>query len=149
MKKIFSFVAAALLSVAMTAGENDLLWDYTDAAPSNTGSDNGLYWNTSAGVVNDAAGTNNGLKGLKMNGSGWCYFTKAAVAGKLKLTFGPRKNADKVSMEIFTWAGETPAAETSIATTAEQSESATQIIDLTAEVTNIYIKRKASKEAVM
>ena len=149
MKKIFSFVAAALLSVAMTAGENDLLWDYTDAAPSNTGEDHGLYWNTSAGVVNDAAGTNNGLKGLKMNGSGWCYFTKAAVAGKLKLTFGPRKNADKVSMEIFTWAGETPAAETSIATTAEQSESATQIIDLTAEVTNIYIKRKASKEAVM
>jgi len=71
-KRIFSLVAAALMSVAMMAGTNDLLWDYTETAPSNTGSDNGLTWNTSAGVVNDAAGTNNGYKGLKMNGScGW------------------------------------------------------------------------------
>ena len=31
MKKILSLMAAALVSVAMWAGENDLLWDYTQA----------------------------------------------------------------------------------------------------------------------
>ena len=142
-------MVAALVSVTMMAGENDLLWDYTEAAPSNSGSDNGLTWNTSAGVVNDAAGTNNGYKGLKMNGSGWCYFTKAAVAGKLKLTFGPRKPSQTASLEVFTWAGETPAAETSIAETPGVTESQTVTIELTAEQNNIYIKRKASVEAVL
>ena len=148
-KRIFSLVAAALMSVAMMAGTNDLLWDYTETAPSNTGSDNGLTWNTSAGVVNDAAGTNNGYKGLKMNGSGWCYFTKAAVAGKLKLTFGPRKPNQTASLKVFTWAGDTPSAETVIATTGSQTESGTQIVELTAEQTNIYITRDASVEAVL
>ena len=148
-KKILFLMVAALMSLTMMAGTNDLLWDYMETAPSNTGSDNGLYWNTSAGVVNDAAGTKNGLKGLKMNGDGWCYFTKAAVDGKLKLTFGPREGTNKVSLEVFTWTGETPAAQTSIAATADQTESATQTIELTAEQTNIYIKRKASKEAVL
>ena len=79
MKKLFSFIACALFSVAMIAGENDLLWDYTEGAPSGS-PDNGLYWNNK---VNDAAGTNNGLKGIKLNSSGYCCFTKAAVAGKL------------------------------------------------------------------
>lgn len=148
-KKILFLMVAALMSLTMMAGTNDLLWDYMETAPSNTGSDNGLYWNTSAGVVNDAAGTKNGLKGLKMNGDGWCYFTKAAVDGKLKLTFGPREGTNKVSLDVFTWTGETPAAQTSIAATADQTESATQTIELTAEQTNIYIKRKASKEAVL
>ena len=133
----------------MMAGTNDLLWDYTENAPSNTGSDNGLTWNTSAGVVNDAAGTNNGYKGLKMNGSGWCYFTKAAVAGKLKLTFGPRKANQSASLKVSTWTGETPAAETEITTTATQTESNTQIVELTAEQNNIYITRGASVETVL
>ena len=149
MKKIFSLLVAALMSLTMVAGENDLLWDYTEAAPSNTGSDNGLTWNTSAGVVNDAAGTKNGLKGLKMNGSGWCYFTKAAVSGKLKLTFGPRDGAKETSLEVFTWTGETPSAETSIAKTGNQTESGTQIVELTAEQNNIYIKRVQGVETVL
>ena len=149
MRKLFSLMVAVLMSVAMFAGPNDLLWDYTEAAPSNSGSDNGLTWNTSAGVVNDAAGTNNGYKGLKMNGSGWCYFTKAAVAGKLKLTFGPRKPSQTASLEVFIWAGETPAAETSIAVTPEVTESQTVTIDLTAAQNNIYIKRKLSVETVL
>ena len=149
MRKIFSLMAAALMSVAMMAGENDLLWDYTEKAPSNSGFDNGLTWNTGSGVVNDAAGTKNGLKGLKMNGSGWCYFTKAAVAGKLKLTFGPREGTKESSLEVFTWSGETPSAEKSIAVTGSQTESGTQIIELTAEQNNIYIKRKLSVETVL
>ena len=145
MKKIFSFVVAALVSVTMMAGPNDLLWDYMETAPS-ANPDNGLTYGSK---VDDAAGTNNGLKGIKMNGSGYCYFTKAAVAGKLKLTFGPRSGSNKTSLEVFTWTGETPTAEQSIAVTGEQTESGTQVIDLTAEQTNIYIKRKLNVETVL
>ena len=81
MKKIFTLMVWALMSLAMLAGENDLLWDYTETAPS-ANPDNGLYYDSK---VNDAAGTNNGLKGVKLNSSGWAYFEKANVAGKLKL----------------------------------------------------------------
>jgi len=145
MKKIFSLMAVALVSVAMMAGENDLLWDYTEAAPT-ANPDNGLTYKSK---VDDAVGTNNGLKGVKLDGSGYCYFTKAAVAGKLKLTFGPRKNAQAASLKVSTWAGETPSAETLIATTGSQTESGTQIVELTAEQTNIYITRDASVETVL
>ena len=145
MKKIFSLMAAALVSVAMMAGANDLLWDYTEAAPS-ANPDNGLTYKSK---VNDAAGTNNGLKGIKLDGSGFCHFTKAAVAGKLKLTYGPRKNAQATSLKVFTWAGDTPSAETLIATTASQTESGTQVVELTAEQNNIYITRDASVETVL
>lgn len=138
-------MAAALVSVAMMAGENDLLWDYTETAPS-ANPDNGLTYGSK---VNDAAGTNNGLKGVKLDGSGYCYFTKAAVAGKLKLTYGPRKNAQATSLKVFTWAGATPSAETQIATTGSQTESGTQVVELTAEQNNIYITRDASVETVL
>ena len=138
-------MAAALMSVAMMAGANDLLWDYTEAAPS-ANPDNGLTYKSK---VDDAVGTNNGLKGIKLDGSGYCYFTKAAVAGKLKLTFGPRKNEQASSLKVSTWAGETPSAETEIKTTATQTESNTQIVELTAEQNNIYITRGASVETVL
>jgi hypothetical protein len=145
MRKLFLMMVAALVSVAMMAGTNDLLWDYTEAAPT-ANPDNGLTYKSK---VDDAAGTNNGLKGVKLDGSGYCYFTKAAVAGKLKLTFGPRKNAQAASLKVSTWAGETPSAETLIATTGSQTESGTQIVELTAEQTNIYITRDASVETVL
>ena len=108
MKKIFTIMAAALMSVAMWAGENDLLWDYTEGAPS-ANPDRGLTYGS---IISDGPGKNNGLYGIKLNASGYCYFTKAAVAGKLKLTYGPRSGESKVSLEIFTWEGETAAATT-------------------------------------
>ncbi len=152
MKKIFSLMVAALMSFTMLAGENDLLWDFTENAPGSSpvaADNNPNVKLTYDSKVNDAAGTKNGLKGIKMNGSGYCYFTKAAVAGKLKLTFGPRDGAKETSLEVFTWAGETPAAETSIAVTGTQTESGTQIIELSAAQNNIYIQRKLSVETVL
>ena len=145
MKKTLLFVAGALMSVAMMAGQNDLLWDYTEAAPSGS-PDNGLYYGS---VINDAAGTNNGLKGIKLNSSGYCYFTKAAVAGKLKLTYGPRSGSNKASLEIFTWEGETAAATTSIAQTAEVTELQTVIVELSETQNNIYIKRLLNTETCL
>ena len=128
-------MAAALLSVAMLAGDNDLLWDYTEANIPTGGSDNGLRYN---GYVNDAS-----LHGVKMNSSGYAYFTKAAVAGNLRLTFGPR-NGGSVTLEVYTWTGDTPQKETKIATTKTVTELSSETISLTEEQNNIYICRTSS-----
>ena len=130
--------------------ENDLLWDYTEGAPS-ANPDNGLYY---ASKVTDGPGTKNGLYGIKMNGSGYAYFTKAAVAGKLKLGFGPRSGSNAEKMVIQTWSGEpasstVPTELTSIDTTGAQSEYGFQIVELTAEQNNIYIKRAGTVESVL
>ena len=138
MKKLFTILAATLLSAVMFAGENDLLWDYTEGRPtvspdSSAAKNGALYWNN---YVNDAAGTNNGLKGIKLNSSGYCCFTKAAVAGKLKLSFGPRSGSNAANVEVWDWSmnDETPAKGTNhYATTEQQTEYGTQVIELTAE----------------
>ena len=140
MKKLFSFVVATLMSVAMWAGPNDLLWDYTEAAPSSS-PDRGLYY---GGYVNDAPSTNLGLNGVKMNSSGYAYFTKAAVAGKLKLSYGPRKAGAKLALLVNTWTGETPSAESLLVETKVVEELSTVVVDLTAEQNNIYITRTSS-----
>lgn len=148
MKKLFSFVAGALMSVSMWAGPNDLLWDYTEAAPSSS-PENGLYFNNK---VNDAAGTNNGLKGIKLNSSGYCCFTKAAVAGKLKLSFGPRSGSNAADVQVWDWSGDASAqtkGETQYATTGQQTEYGTQVVELTAEQNNIYLCRGVNTETVL
>ncbi len=152
MKKVYSLMVAALMSFTMLAGQNDLLWDFTEVAPGSSpvaADNNPNVKLTYDSKVNDAAGTKNGLKGIKMNGSGYCYFTKAAVAGKLKLSYGPRDGSNKSSLEVFTWAGETPAAETSLGVLGEATELQTFVIDLTEAQNNIYIKRKLSVETVL
>ena len=72
MKKIFLMMAACMMSVAMMAGENDLLWDYTEGAPTSN-PDNGLYYGSK---VSDGPGVKNGLYGIKMNGSGYAISRK-------------------------------------------------------------------------
>ena len=67
MKKLFSFVVAALMSVAMWAGPNDLLWDYTEGQPASS-PDNGLYFNNKC--QDAGASGKNGLNGIKLNSSG-------------------------------------------------------------------------------
>ena len=159
MKKIFSLMAAALMSVAMMAGVNDLSWDFSEGAPGDNpvAADNNanvkLYYGSK---VTDGPGTKNGLYGIKMNGSGYAYFTKAAVAGKLKLGFGPRSGSNGESMTIKTWTGDAasataPAAESlvTVGTTGTQTEYGFQIIELTAEQNNIYIARTGTTESVL
>ena len=143
-------MAAALMSVAMMAGENDLKWDYTDAAPSKN-PDNGLYYGS---IVNDGPGTKNGLRGIKFNSSGFAAFTKAPVAGRLKLSFGPRSGNNAADIEVWscTWGadGKTPAkGDTKYATTGQQTEYGTQVIELTAEQNDIYLCRGVNTEAVL
>lgn len=148
MKKIYSLMVAALMSVAMLAGENDLLWDYTEAAPS-ANPDNGLYYDSK---VNDAAGTNNGLKGIKLNSSGWAYFEKANVAGKLKLTFANRKAQTAYAVSVYNATkaeGEKPVKGTKIADTEDIDFGGSATIELSAEVTGVYIERKTGAEGVL
>lgn len=145
MKRRFAIWIAALLSVVLWAGENDLLWDYTKAPPQNN-PDRGLRFE---GVVNDAEGVKNGLKGIKLNSSGFCYFTKAPVAGVLKLTFGPRSGKNRASLQVHTWSGDKPNEETRIGVTCEIRQSGTQCVPLTAEQNNIFITRLLEMEAVL
>ncbi|MBQ2190511.1 MAG: hypothetical protein II452_06560 [Paludibacteraceae bacterium] len=142
MKKFFSLMAVALMSIAMMAGENDLLWDYTDAAPS-ANPDNGLTYGSK---FSDGPGTKNGLRGIKLNDGGYCYFTKAAVAGKLKLGFGPRSGSNAANIDVYTWTGESTTAParaemTLIGTTKALTEYGTDEIELTAEQNHIYLCR--------
>ncbi len=138
----------------MMAGPNDLLWDYTEGAPasspdSSAAKNGALYFNNK---VNDAAGTNNGLKGIKLNSSGYCCFTKAAVAGKLKLSFGPRSGSNASDVEVWNWSGAANAqtkGDTKYATTGQQTEYGTQIVELTAEQNNIYLCRGVNTETAL
>lgn len=145
MKKIVSVMAAALMSAGMMAGQNDLLWDYSVSAPEQN-PDKGLYY---ASAVNDAEGVKNGLKGIKLNSSGYCYFTKAPVAGQLRLTFGARSGLNPASIQVHTWSGEKPCEQELIGVTCEVRELRTQTIQLSAEQNNIYITRLVNTEAVL
>ena len=141
-------MVAALMSVAMLAGENDLLWDYTEVAPT-ANPDNGLYYDSK---VNDAAGTNNGLKGIKLNSSGWAYFEKANVAGKLKLTFANRKAQTAFAVSVYNATkaeGEKPVKGAKIADTDDIDFGGSATIELSSEVTGVYIERKTGAEGVL
>ena len=147
-----------LISISVTQNEDDepqphdpviLTWDYTEAAPASN-PDNGLYY---ASSVNDPAGTNNGMKGVKLNSSGWAYFEKPAVAGKLTLTFGNRKTADAYAVNVSNGTlnadGKTATKGTLIGEVAVAESPGTGSIELGADVTGIYIDRKTGSEGVL
>lgn len=147
---------ALVASLSMYAGDNDLLWDYSETAPSGS-PDKGLYYGSS---VNDAAGTKNGLKGVKLNSSGYAFFAKPAVAGKLSVTIGKRDGVGAYCVDVykctiadgkatFTDGAATPADADLIATTDEVQESNAVHVEIPADVTGIYIKRHTGAEGVL
>lgn len=131
------------------AGDNDLLWDYTEKAPS-ANPDNGLYYGSK---VDDAAGSKNGLKGIKLNASGYAYFAKAAVAGKLTLTIGKREGTGDYCVDVYRCTITDGVADTGnmtlIATTDKVQESNPVSVDIPDDVTGIYIKRNTGAEGVL
>ena len=138
-----------MLTVVGRAGENDLTWDYTENAPSEN-PDNGLYYGSK---VNDAAGTNNGLKGVKLNSTGYAYFAKAGVAGKLTLTIGKRSGSGDFCVDVYACTITDGQADTEnmklIATTDAVQESNPVSVDIPADVTGIYVKRNTPSEGVL
>ncbi len=145
------------ISITVTAAQGGgdtpvagtLTWNYTDEAPTGissgqtTNTDNGLTYN---GTVNDS--DKNKLKGIKLNSTGYCYFTKGAVAGTLAITFGPRSGTSDASIKVYSYAT-TPSAETLIGTTETTTSLATKTIALSATQNNIYLTRGASTETVI
>jgi hypothetical protein len=137
MKKFIVCMVAALLSLAVSAGEHDLQWDFTSHAPS-ASPVNGLTYLTRCA---DGMGVYNGLNGVKLDSKGYCYFTKAPVKGKLKLYFADRTTNKSTSLKIYTWKGKNPSAQTLIAETGELTEYGLQVIELDSTQNNIYITR--------
>ena len=125
-----------------------LVWDYTEANIPTKGPDNGLYY---AGYVNDAAGTKNGLHGVKLNGSGYAFFAKPAVAGTLTLTFGKREGKDAYAVNVYACTiAEGQATKGDLIGEVAISESPNSgSIDIPATVTGIYIERKSTSEGVL
>lgn len=126
-----------------------LTWSYDDENPIPTTSpDNGLYF---AGYVNDAAGTNNGMHGVKLNSSGKAFFEKPAVEGTLTLTFGNRQKADAYAVNVYacTVTDGTATKGDLIGEVSVAESPGTGSIDIAADVTGIYIERKTSAEGVL
>jgi len=137
MKRFLVWMSATLVCMSMKAEGNDLLWDYTEKAPGSSSSE-GLFYQAKS---TDAAGVNNGLKGIKLDSKGYCYFTKAPKAGLLKLYFGDRTTNKATSLLVYTWSGDTPCAQTLIAETGELTEYGMQVVRLDETQNNIYITR--------
>ena len=151
MKKLFLFVTALSLSTCLWAGENDLLWDYTNKKiPTTTPyEDNGFFY---SGYVNDAPSANNGLNGVKLNSSGWAYFEKAAVAGKLRMVIGDRKTQNTYAVTVYRGtkaSGANPVKGDKIADTDAVEPGGTVSVNLPADATGIYIERKTGTEGVL
>ncbi|MCH5306905.1 MAG: hypothetical protein J1E37_02415 [Prevotella sp.] len=142
-------VLALLFGGVAQAGENDLFWDYTEKNIPTKGPDNGLYY---ASYVNDGVGTNNGMHGVKLNSSGYAYFAKAGVAGKLTLTFGDRKTAGAYAVNVYTCTGADAEGATKgdlIGEVAVAESPGTGSIEIGADVTGIWIERKTGAEGVL
>ena len=148
MKKLLLMSLFAMISLIVNAGENDLCWDYTNADIPTKGPDNGLYYGA---YVNDAAGTKLGLHGVKLNSSGWAYFEKAPVAGKLKLVISNRKSTSEFKVDVFhgSMVDGTPTKGDLIATSTAACGPEEVIIELDETVTGVYICRNTPAEGVL
>lgn len=135
-----------LLSVgSIAAGSYDLLWDYLTAPPT-ANPDKGLSYSS---TVNDDEGVKNGLKGIKLNSSGWCSFVKAPVAGQLRLTFGPRSGRNAASLQVFASENEDTGTYHLVGVTCEVDGLQTQTILLNAQENHVYITRGKHQETVL
>lgn len=126
-----------------------LTWSYDEEnlIPT-TGPDNGLYFGS---YVNDAAGTNNGMHGVKLNSSGYAFFEKPAVEGTLTLTFGNRKATSAYAVNVYacTVTDGTATKGDLIGEVSVAESPGTGSIDIAADVTGIYIERSTSAEGVL
>ena len=148
MKKYLLLSLLAMIAIIAKAGVNDLCWDYTNANIPTKGPDNGLYYGA---YVNDAAGTNLGLHGVKLNSSGYAYFEKAPVAGKLKLVISNRKNTNDYQVDVFrgSMVDGVPTKGDLIETSSVANGPTEVTIELDETVTGVYICGHTGAEGVL
>ena len=130
---------------SIAAGSYNLRWDYRTAPPT-ANPDSGLSYSS---TVNDDEGVKNGLKGIKLNSSGWCSFVKAPVAGQLRLTFGPRSGKNPTSLQVFASENEDIGTYHLVGVTCEVDGLQTQTINLSAQENHVYITREKHQETVL
>ena len=137
-----------MIAIIANAGVNDLCWDYTNANIPTKGPDNGLYYGA---YVNDAAGTNLGLHGVKLNSSGYAYFEKAPVAGKLKLVISNRKATSDYQVDVFhgSMVDGVPTKGDFIETSSVANGPTEVTIELDETLTGVYICRHTGAEGVL
>ena len=137
-----------MIAIIANAGVNDLCWDDTNANIPTKGPDNGLYYGA---YVNDAAGTNLGLHGVKLNSSGYAYFEKAPVAGKLKLVISNRKNTNDYQVDVLhgSMVDGVPTKGDLIETSSVANGPTEVTIELDETVTGVYICRHTGAEGVL
>jgi hypothetical protein len=139
--QIIATNTAYLFSISVTqkagAAAVSLTWDYTSNQIPTKGPDNGLYYGA---YVNDAPSTNMGLNGVKLNSSGYAFFEKPAVAGKLTLTIGNRKTADAYTVNVYACTVANGAATKGdlIGEVAVDASPNSGSIEIAADVTGIY-----------
>ena len=130
---------------SIAAGSYNLRWDYRTAPPT-ANPDSGLSYSS---TVNDDEGVKNGLKGIKLNSSGWCSFVKAPVAGQLRLTFGPRSGKNPTSLQVFASENEDVGTYHLVGVTCEVNGLQTQTINLSEQENHVYITREKHQETVL
>ena len=143
-----SDIAEAVITITeVQPGTSNLKWDYMETAPANN-PDEGLYYGSK---VDDAAGTNNGMKGVKLNGSGYAFFAKNPVAGKLTLNFGNRKTNEAFAVNVYacTIADGVATKGDLIGKVSVAESPGKGSIEIPATVTGIYIERETSAEGVL
>lgn len=145
MRRQVLLIAAFLVSLVCMAGVNDLLWDFSVAPPAENPSRGLSFSNT----VNDAEGVKNGLKGIKLNSSGWCSFIKSPVAGQLRLTYGPRSGMNPASLQIFAYSEDNSRELMHVGNTCEVNTLRTECINLSARQNHIFITRLLNMETVL
>lgn len=145
-----SDIAESVITITdIQPGQSNLEWSYDAENPiPATSPDNGLYF---SGYVNDPAGTKNGMHGVKLNGSGYAFFAKNPVEGKLTLTFGPRSGSSAYAVDVYacTIDGTTATKGDKIGSISLTEAPGTGSLDIPANVTGIYIVRQTSSEGVL
>lgn len=136
-----SEIAESVITIRkdLQPGESDLIWDYTETAPT-ANPDNGLTYGSK---VDDAT-----LKGIKLNGSGYAWFTKNPVEGKLTLTFGLRSGTDAYAVNVYSCDANGTKGDL-IGEVSVSESPGTGSLDIPATVTGIRIERKTGSEGVL
>jgi hypothetical protein len=128
--------------VHITPKANDRLWYYVDSIPASK-PDNGLVFAETT--------SSNGLYGVKLNSSGYAWFVKPAVAGKLRVgAFYKDAKAAAYEVNIFACDTEGVAQGDALGTLSIAAAGvASAQMDIDKEVVGIRIVRKTSSEGIL
>lgn len=128
---------------AITPGENDKVWYFKDAVPTENPVD-GLT------ISSQGTSSGNGMFGIKLNSSGYAWFAKPAVAGKLRVG-AYYKDANTAAYEVNVFAcDETGTKGEALGTlsVAAAGQASSQLA-IAAAVERIRIERKTSSEGIL